>query len=121
MSERETSWPGLLICVPCKQYVEADIDREKTACEHGWAEARDISHFDGEEWALFRHDVYIRELEREQPRNEAVVSELTSLMYDLTAADVLPEDYDDRSGLANIVFMDGVTTAAESKVGDPDA
>jgi len=118
MSDAETRWPGLLICVPCQQYVEADIDRETTACEHDWDDARDISQFDGEEWALFRHDVYIRELERDEPRNEAVVSELTSLMYDLTMAEALPADYDDRSGLDNLVFMDGVSTPAASKVGD---
>lgn len=111
-----SEWPGILICVPCKQYVEADKDAEITACEHSWDAARDISHLSDVEWALFRHDVYIRELEREEPRNEFVRSELASLMWDLTSAEVLPDDYDDRTGLDNLVFMEDVETPAKSKV-----
>ncbi|WP_135306329.1 hypothetical protein [Haloarcula amylovorans] len=100
-------WPGLLICVPCEQYVPADGDREKTACEHSWDEASDISHLDGEEWAKFRHDVYVKELERDEPRNRQMVfHNLASLMWDFTTAEVLPDDYDDREGLEKLLVMD---------------
>jgi len=106
MSETD-EWPGLLICVPCEQYVPADRDAEATACEHTWDEARDISEFDDEYWAKFRHDVYVKELNRDEPRNrDMVLSEMTSLMFDLTMADALPEDYDDREGLAKLLVLD---------------
>lgn len=94
----DEQWPGLLISVPCEQYVRADKDAEKTACSHSWDEARDISAFDGEEWAQFRHDVYVKELEREEPRSHWVRHEYISLMFDLTMADALPDDYADREG-----------------------
>jgi len=107
MSENETEWPVILICVPCEQYVNADVDAEETACEHSWDEARDISDFDGEEWTKFRHDVLVKELEREEPRSrQRVLAALSSLMWDLTSADVLPEDYDDRDGLDKLLVMD---------------
>ncbi|WP_135822978.1 hypothetical protein [Halostella litorea] len=107
MSSSDTDWPGLLICVPCREYVKADCDAERTACEHTWDEARDISHLDGEQWAKIRHDVYVRHLEQDDPeRREMVVSELASLMYDLVSADALPEDYDDREGLEKLLVTE---------------
>jgi len=107
MSDGETGWPGILICVPCEQYVNADRDAEETACEHSWDGAGDISDFDGEEWAKFRHDVYVKELEREEPRSrQRVLTELSSLLWDLTSADVLPDDYDDRDGLDKLLVID---------------
>jgi len=107
MTEAESDWPGILICVPCEQYVDADMDAEEIACEHTWDEATDISDLDGEYWAKLRHDVYIKELESDNPRNKnRIVHELTSLMWDLTAADVLPDDYDDREGIEKLLVTD---------------
>jgi hypothetical protein len=109
MPEEETEredWPGLLICVPCEQYVEADIDEEETACEHSWDEACDVSEFTEKEWAKFRHDVYVKELERDEPRSrQMVLNNLTSLMWDLTSAGVLPDDYDERDGLDKLLVI----------------
>lgn len=106
-TDDEREWPGLLICVPCEQYVPADGSTEETACEHTWDEATDISDMDAETWAKFRHDVYVKELERDEPRNRTmVVHNLTSVMYDLTVADVLPDDYDEREGLEKLLVID---------------
>lgn len=105
--EAQREWPGILICTQCRRYVDADMDAEEAACEHSWDEARDISGLDDETWAKIRHDVYVRELDREDPRNrQMVLSELTSLMYDLVMADVLPEDYADREGLEKLLVTD---------------
>jgi len=107
-TDDSTDWPGILICAVCKQYVDADRDDELTACEHTWDEARDISDCEGEEWAKIRHDAYVRELERDEPRNRQVVlAELSSLMWDLISADVLPADYDEREGLEKLLTVDG--------------
>jgi len=103
----QKDWPGILMCVPCEQYVDADRDAEETACEHSWDEATDVSHLDGEEWAKLRHDIYIKELESEEPRNrEMVTSEFTSLMFDLVMADALPDDYDTREGLDKLLVSE---------------
>lgn len=108
MTAARAEWPGILMCVPCEEYVDADYEAEETACEHSWDEARDISHLTDEEWAKLRHDIYIKELEREEPRNrELVLHELTSLVYDLTVADVLPDDYAEREGLEKLLVSGG--------------
>jgi hypothetical protein len=107
MSEADGDWPGILICVPCEQYVPADSDREETACGHSWDDATDISHLDGEEWAKFRHDVYVKYLNRDDPENrDMVFSEAASLLWDLTMAEALPEDYDEREGLERLLVLD---------------
>lgn len=103
----EREWPGILICVPCETFVDADLDAEETACEHSWDEARDISHLTGEEWAKFRHDVLVKEFERDEPRaRQTLAHRMASLMYDLTMADALPDDYDDREGLEKLLVLD---------------
>lgn len=104
-ADEEHEYPGLLICVPCEQYVPADKDAEVTACDHSWDDACDVSDFDGEERAKFRHDVFVKELEREEPRSHWVKHEYISLMFDLTMADVLPDDYADREGLECLLVM----------------
>jgi hypothetical protein len=49
----------------------------------------------------------VKELEREEPRSrQRVLTELSSLLWDLTSADVLPEDYDDRDGLDKLLVID---------------
>lgn len=104
----EDDWPGILICTRCRQYVGADRDAGETACEHSWDDARDISDLDDETWAKIRHDSYIRELERDEPRGsrDMLVSNLTSLIVDLVWADVLPDDYDDREGLDRLLVTE---------------
>lgn len=105
--ECEPDWPGILICVPCEQLVDADLSDERTACEHTWDEAREIGDLSDEEWAMFRHDVYLQELVSDDPRCEnMLVHELSSVTYDLTAAEALPDDYDERDGVEKMVFLD---------------
>lgn len=114
MSEQQHAdddWPGILICTQCRQYVDADMNAEQTACEHSWNDARDISDLDDETWAKIRHDSYVRELEKDNPRGsrDMLTSELTSLMFDLVMADVLPDDYDDRDGLDKLLVTEADT------------
>ncbi|QIO25475.1 hypothetical protein [Haloarcula sp. JP-L23] len=106
-SEADAEWPGMLICVPCEQYVPADSSHEETACDHSWGEATDISHLDGEEWAKFRHDVYVKYLNRDDPENrDRVFSDAASLIVNLTMAEALPDDYDEREGLERLLVLD---------------
>ena len=103
----ESKFPGILMCVPCEQYVDADRDSEVTSCQHTWDEATDINHLDGEEWAKLRHDIYLKELESDEPRNrDMVFSEFQSLMFDLVMAEALPYDYDEREGLDKLLVSE---------------
>lgn len=96
-----------ILCAQCHRYQPLDRDGQPT-CDHSLAEAQDISDLSGEEWAMVRHDAYIAELERDEPRGARsfLVSELTSLMWDLTAAELLPDDYDERDGLDKLLMED---------------